>query len=179
MKDLCNAQAGNEEDNGLSSSQIEASSQGQIDKDSPSESQVIGTDASALPGTLSSKYLRKQRRAGRGVFYQPPQSSRSGRTIKMTSKMAQVFAILQEYNAIEGNPKSTDELMNLAFAAAAELAGSVGVPEAAVEPVSYNDAVNDPKWRESMADEWKSLAKLKTFQFVNKLPPGKKAIWCK
>src|SRR5207248_65324 len=82
-KDLCDAQAGNEEDNGLSSSQIEASSQRQIDEDSPSESQVIGTDASeALPGTLSSKYLQRQRRAGRGVFYHPPQSSRSGRTIK-------------------------------------------------------------------------------------------------
>jgi hypothetical protein len=167
-------QAGSEEDSGPNSSQIEASSQGLIDKDGSSESQVIGTDASALPGTLSSKYLRKQRRGGR-VAYRPPQSSRSGRMIKMTSKIAQVFAVLQEVkNAMEGN--STDEMLNLAFAAAAEIAGSVGVPEA---PVSYNDAVDDTKWRESMADEWKSLAKLKTFQFVDKLPPGKKAIRCK
>ena len=80
---------------------------------------------------------------------------------------------MQEFNTIEEKPKSTDELMNLAFAAVTELAGLVGVPK---EPVSYSNTVDDPKWRDSMADEWKLLTKLKTFQFVNKLPPGKKTI---
>src|SRR5436305_9134279 len=121
-KDLHDVQAGNEEVTVSDSvtPQNETISQS-VDEDGSSESQS-GRDVIRVASPLrTNKYLRKQRRQERVNTDRLAQTTRSGRLVKLTSKLAQAFSALQ------GSPDvSAHKALDIAFAAAARMASSVG-----------------------------------------------------
>ena len=60
------------------------------------------------------------------------------------------------------------------------MASSVGDTSAGDNtPATFQEAEKQAKWRDSIMDEWKSLAKQNTFEFTDNLPSEKEAIPCK